>query len=96
MRTAHFISFHFISAYRIHLISVFKLLQASFSWCLSVLRCQGASTVYAMPCGLAQQPVQPVLQMRGAFGLALVSSDLESSAATATAVAFLALHLWLI
>lgn len=34
---------------------------------------EGASTVYAMPCGvLAEQPLQPVFQMHGAFGLALV------------------------
>ncbi|CAK9108823.1 unnamed protein product [Durusdinium trenchii] len=34
---------------------------------------EGASTVYAMPCGvLVAQPLQPVLQMHGAFGLALV------------------------
>eukprot|EP00438_Fugacium_kawagutii_P032136 Skav231554 [mRNA] locus=scaffold481:36668:38059:- [translate_table: standard] len=34
---------------------------------------EGASTVYAMPCGvLAEQPLQPVLQMHGVFGLALV------------------------
>lgn len=62
------------------------------------VRCQGASTVYAMPCGLAEQPVQPVLQMRGAFGLALIQSSdplVERSKASATAVAFLALGLWL-
>ena len=34
---------------------------------------EGASTVYAMPCGvLAEQPLQPVLEMHGVFGLALV------------------------
>jgi len=34
---------------------------------------EGASTVYAMPCGvLSEQPLQAVLEMHGVFGLALI------------------------
>ena len=60
---------------------------------------EGASTVYAMPCGvLAEQPLQPVLEMHGVFGLALVqpsdplsqrsSSQLLSLTATVMVLAF--------